>query len=270
MVTSHFRVLIGIALAILLLVTLMSMVSAANPEVIITVASWHSVPYPPTDFTITQISLSSINITWTPGLAANITIVRGSTTGYPFNIFDGSEIYSGNGTSVVVEDLDLTTNTYYYRAWSQNEYGVSTGYAQDSIGEGGATSGGIGSETVLLTLFGILGLGFTYGFFWKRSSLFAYGAAGMWALLGFVSFQASSSGNPANITDVYMGLFWMCVGFTIACALLPTVMRERPEMGEIYAETDDVGDDLSPFTTPKRETEARPEKSVFNKTGVIK
>ena len=40
-----------------------------------------------------------------------------------------------NLTYVEVDSLDFETYTYYYRAWSQNEYGTSTGYAQASIGD---------------------------------------------------------------------------------------------------------------------------------------
>ena len=129
-----------------------STATAADPTVNITVAMWATVPNPPEDFTITQIGANSINITWSMGTAANITIIRGSTSGYPWLITDGSAVYSGNGTYVVVEDLALSSNTYYYRAWSQNEYGTSTGYAQASIGEDTGTT----DVTELMTL--ILGL----------------------------------------------------------------------------------------------------------------
>lgn len=147
-------------------------VMAADPTITITVSKWATVPDPPTGFTITQISLTSINITWTKGTAANMTIVRGSTTGYPFTILDGSGVYSGNGTSVVVEDLDLDTNTYYYRAWSQNEYGTSSGYAQASIGAEADDSIAISLVQLVTGDWGIFQMAFIIalvGFsFWKR------------------------------------------------------------------------------------------------------
>jgi len=109
---------------------------AADPSISITVTKWAIPPLAPTDFEIEQTGVSSINITWTKGTAANITIIRGSTSGYPFSIFDGTSIYSGNSTYVEVGDLALGTTTYYFRAWSQNEYGTSTTYAQASVGNG--------------------------------------------------------------------------------------------------------------------------------------
>lgn len=114
-------------------------VALASPSMNVTI-SLTTTPQPPTDFTITQIGVSTINITWTKGLGANITIVRGSTAAYPFSVFDGDAIYSGNGTWVEVGSLDLSTYTYYYRAWSQNNYGTSTGYDEASIGNGTTTT----------------------------------------------------------------------------------------------------------------------------------
>ena len=126
-------ILVGILAGVMLLALCVSGVAVAAPSMNVTI-SLTTTPQPPTDFEITQTGVGSINITWTKGTGANITIVRGSTTGYPYSIFDGNAIYSGNGTWVEVGSLDLTTYTYYYRAWSQNNYGTSTGYGQDSIG----------------------------------------------------------------------------------------------------------------------------------------
>ena len=125
-------------LALLLLAICASGALAADPVVSITVTKWAIPPLAPEDFEIEQTALHSINITWTMGTAANITIVRSSTDGYPFSIYDGDAVYSGNLTYVEVDSLDLTNYTYYFRAWCQNEYGTSTGYAQATIGHGAA------------------------------------------------------------------------------------------------------------------------------------
>ena len=151
---------------------------AADPQVTITVTKWNIPPLPPTHFEIEQTGASSINITWTEGTAANITVVRGSTSGYPFSIFDGDAIYNGNDTYVEVSGLDLALYTYYYRAWSQNEYGTSTLYAQTSIGIGAAPSADVSALTaMILSLIegpmGIMNMMFAValmGFgFWKKS-----------------------------------------------------------------------------------------------------
>lgn len=93
-----------------------------------------ALPSAPTDFTITQIGDTIVHITWTMGDRANTTIIRGSSTGYPATVTSGYLVYSGNETYVVVDSLNLDTATYYYRAWSANEYGYSTDYAEGYAG----------------------------------------------------------------------------------------------------------------------------------------
>jgi len=169
---------LGILIGILLLLLCASGVMAAGPTVSITVTKWNVPPLAPTHFKITQTGAASANITWTKGTAANITIIRGSTSGYPFSIFDGDSIYSGNGTYVEVGSLGLNTYTYYYTAWSQNEYGTSIGYARASIGLEGEPSADVSALTALIISLiegpmGIMNMMFAValmGFgFWKKS-----------------------------------------------------------------------------------------------------
>ena len=177
-ITARRRILLGILIGVMLLGLCASGVVVAAPSVTVTI-SLTTTPQPPTDFEITQTGISTINITWAKGLGANITIARVSTSGYPFSVFDGDAVYSGNGTSVEVGSLDLTNNTYYFRAWSQNEYATSIGYAQDSIGHGAEDEGSldlsalidwlntfIGGPMGINSIIFILGLmGFA---FWKK------------------------------------------------------------------------------------------------------
>lgn len=152
--------------------------AVAAPSTNVTI-SLTTTPQPPTDMEIEQTGVASINITWTKGLGANITIVRGSTLGYPFSVFDGDAIYSGNGTSVTVGSLDLATYTYYYRAWSQNDYATSVGYDQASIGHGAGDDDDTISTMTLLGLsltgdgFGLLEMILVIAFLaiaiWKKS-----------------------------------------------------------------------------------------------------
>lgn len=93
-----------------------------------------ALPDAPTNFTITQVGDTIVNIGWTMGNRADSTIIRGASNGYPANMEGGYPVYSGNGTSVVVDSLNLDTSAYYYRAWSQNEYGYSVNYAEAYVG----------------------------------------------------------------------------------------------------------------------------------------
>ena len=174
----HIKLLILGALLVALLLIGFAGTVLADPSITITVTKWNIPPLAPTDFGIEQTALHSINVTWTPGTAANITIAKIDTDGYPFSIFDGSSAYSGNGTYVEIDDLDLSTYTYYIRAWCQNEYGTSSTYAQASIGnatedEDGTTGFGILSFTLTGDDFGLIEMilvialiGFA---FWKKS-----------------------------------------------------------------------------------------------------
>jgi len=133
------------------------------------------IPNAPTDFTITQISHNSINITWTKGIGANTTLIRGSAYGYP-DISGGYVAYNDTGTWVVVEDLNLSSEVYSYRAWSWNDYGYSDDYAEAQIG-----------GAVMLSLFlGGLALGVSGLFLWKRNIVFAMGAALSWLAIGLL------------------------------------------------------------------------------------
>ena len=178
---NHIKLLIlGASVLALLLIGSAVTVMAADPQVTITVTKWNVPPLAPTNFEIEQTGASSINITWVKGTAANITIIRGSTAGYPFSIFDGDAIYSGNGTYVEVGSLGLSSYTYYYRAWSQNEYGISAVYAQASIGVEAEPGTDVSALTaMILSLIegptGIVNMMFAtalMGFgFWKKSWL---------------------------------------------------------------------------------------------------
>ena len=181
------------------------------------------IPLAPTNFTIVRTGSTTANLTWTRGVAANTTYIRVSDAGCPGSLTGGWLVYNGTGTEVAVDGLDLNTNTYCFWAWSWNENGFSTDYAQDSIS---------GGNMVATAIFLFLALGFTGMFFWKRIGLLAYGAAGSWAVGAFQCFQTSGSSSPVNITDVWMALFWMCIALVLGMALMPTVMRPKPEKEE--------------------------------------
>ena len=137
---------------------------------------------------------------------------------------------------------------------------------------GGMLADALGGNMILMVLFAMLGLGLTLGFFWKRSGVLAYGAAGVWALLGLQAFVTSSGSNPTDISDTYMGLFWLCIGFVVACSLLPTVMREKPVKGEdIYVDRDIDGSDIGHVTPEKKDNPGgkSPRPSKFNNKGKL-
>lgn len=125
---------------------------------------------------------------------------------------------------------------------------------------GGVLNDILGGGTMpMLFILGLLALGLTLGFFWKQSAVLAYGASGTWMLLGFQALTQSSSA-VFPIQDTYMGLFWICVVFCIACIFLPSVMKEKPSPDDIYVEDVDevTGDPIKREEATAVATEQRP------------
>jgi len=164
-------------------------------------------PLAPTDFTITQIGASSINISWTNGIAADTTAVRGGSNNYPSSVTDGYEVYNGTGTSVVINGLNLETNSYSYRAWSENSYGVSLNYAQAKIG---------GNMMMLFGLFAFCGI---VSFLSLRSRFFLLkllaGAAWIGMFIYWMYNPPLEAGSPPHIAVMIV-----LVGLAVAIPLM--------------------------------------------------
>jgi len=71
------------------------------------------------------------------------------------------------------------------------------------------------------------------------------------------------------MADVYMGLFWLCIGFTIVCAILPFAAQERTTEGSEDLIKGIEGEDLSSMMDRSEESpqtkKTRP--SRFSQTG---
>jgi hypothetical protein len=181
-----------------------------------------NVPPGPLNLTATQLTADSISLNWTA--TSNYTVIYVSTSDFPAGVGDGTLAYNGTGESVIITGLALDATTYYYRAWSWNGMFYSTDYDEVQIG----------GSTMIFISFVLMAMGMMTLFVWKRIGLFSFGAAGVWALLAFLGFQQSGAGAPIPITDVYMGVFWIGVAFTIICAFLPMIMREKPDPDDVY------------------------------------
>jgi len=177
-------VLIGL-LVILLLVTNPTSALAADPVVIVTISAWLPLPGAPINFTLTEITPTSLNITWEMGPSANSTIIRVNRDRYPQNVSDGYLVFNGTGTYTEDSWLDLDINTYYYRAWSANGLGYSVNYAEAKTG---------GSITMLIALL-VLALGATGLSFWKRNIVLTMCASLSWLALGLLLVRSPTSLN---------------------------------------------------------------------------
>ena len=212
--------------------------------------------FAPTDFLLTLVDDYTVGITWVKGAGAENTMVRAKLGGVPTDRDDGYLVYYGTGESTTDDGVDFGTSVMYYWAWSQ---------AESEVWETTGVGDSIGGTMIIFLLFGMLGLGLVFGFIWKKYAWLAYGAAGVWALLGFLALETSSSASPAEITDVYMGLFWLSIGFVIACSLLPTVMRDKPSPDDIYV--DEIDEVTGETIIPEGPKQKKQRVSRFSKTG---
>jgi hypothetical protein len=92
----------------------------------------------------------------------------------------------------------------------------------------------------------IFGLGLSLAYTWKRQGFFAYAATAFWLFMGIIAYQSSTSSSPLVFSDIYMSLFWVCMGMVITFVLLPVLTREKPVSSDIVVD-DWEGEDLSAF-----------------------
>lgn len=178
-----------------------------------------SLPLAPTNFQATVIGTdpTTYNLTWTMGVGANWTMIRGSSDGYPISITDGYLVYNGTGTDVMVSGIDVSANSYYYSAWSGNAYGVSLDYATTLI------RGNISLAFIALML---LPLGLTVTMFATKNSMLGFPSGIFWGVLGGYSYLQSTS-----TWDWQYLLFFASIGMVIFSILAAYTLRNKDLAG---------------------------------------
>lgn len=228
----------------------------------------------PGGFTVYYISDYEVGISWAKPEDAVNTMIRAKYSDYPtapahgYEPTDGYLVYYGpaENASDTAVSLDETATPVYYRAWCED----AEGNWSPLYGEGEME--GIGMVLIALI---ILAIGFmVLSYVFKRMEMM-FAGAGAWIVLGFYAFTRSESSSPAQITDIYMGLFWLCIGLTITCALLPMAMRQKPGMLEPEApedesdrmskEYEEFEKEMTPFRFRSRR--AKPKLSRFARKG---
>jgi NADH:ubiquinone oxidoreductase subunit K len=111
----------------------------------------------PGNLMATEAGPSSIRLTWTVSGCANGTVIRGSQDGWPSSPTDGFLVYSGNGTTTVMDGFAYDLSSCYFRGWTYNDNGYSVNYISLRVGHP------IGAPAVVFVI-GILGLAL-----WKRN-----------------------------------------------------------------------------------------------------
>lgn len=125
------KILLGLGLAVVMVISLALPVVAAVDEIVNIVATSGN---------------STIYFSWTRPSTANLTIIRYRTDTFPTSVTDGSVAYNGTAQSIVIENLD-SGQTYYYKFWGYKdadhsplgaEYSVTTLYKSIVTGAEGA------------------------------------------------------------------------------------------------------------------------------------
>jgi len=243
----------------LLIVATTSVVFAESQSVTVTA----NPKFYATGLTATYINDYEIGLEWS--IAPNVTkvMIRSKWGSTPTSKDDGILVYYGDATNMthfLQSSLAFATEPLYYSLWSEMGDGSWSPSSTDAGGD-------FMSSTILFIVVSIMALGLSLGYTWKRQGFFAYAATAFWLFLGLLAYQTSTSPSPLEFTDIYMGLFWVCMGMTITFVLLPTLTREKPTPSEITEEWE--GEDMSSFGE-RKETKFQPKKrSRFQENGAM-
>jgi hypothetical protein len=139
--------------------------------------------YPSAPDGVTSTSYkNAINLTWMKGSGANRTLIRWSTTSYPLNITDGTELYNNTGTNTNHTGL-IPATMYFYSMWSFTIWGSEWKYS--SVLHAYSTTTYNMNESFLINYPEYLEVG---------DYIFAFGTI------------INSSGSPINYTWVYTNI----------------------------------------------------------------
>ena len=223
----------------------------------------------PLGFSVWIVSSEEIGAAWTKPVGAVNTMIRAEYGRYPIDRTDGYLVYYGPADSVsdTTVNFDEVTSTVNYRAWSENAANEWSDYAQDYVE-------GIG---VTLIAFVILVVGMTIATFALKSGrmIMAFVSAGAWALMGIYCYTLS-----IQTWDIYYSIFWLSMGMTLVCSLIPTLLREKKENDIGIEDEDDDAELMADIESHEKDREKydrlfgrskhRKRKNFYARTGLAK
>jgi len=209
------------------LVSTVSVLAGPNPTVTVTVRPlWTSGL---TNFAITYISDTQMDLSWQFAGDGVAIMIRGKYGDYPTDIpdmhttpSDGYLVYQGSGLlcSDTSMNFDQNPGPLYYKAWAQRI---------DGTWHTNFDSGWKESEELLMIALMILALVPTVAAFALKSgrAILCFVAAGGWALLGTYNYTKA-----VTPWDINYSLFWLSMGMCFVCVLLPAILRDKKEEGD--------------------------------------
>lgn len=180
-----------------------------------------SVVGPPSNLTLTDLGLTTVQADWVASGNATYYMIRGSRTAYPTDPTEGELLGYITAVSHNFTAADLSVNTNYVSLWAYLSDNVThSGYITASIG--GDPMENTATNIGLLALV-ILPLALTYAMFHSRNSLLGFPSAIFWAILG--AFAYSQSTTPWG--DWQYFLFFSSMGMCIFSMYAAYALRKR-------------------------------------------
>ncbi len=181
---------------------------------------------------LTYVNDNEVGISWTKGVDAANTMVRGAVGRLPTSITDGYQVYygSGNTTSDTGVSFEETAAPIYYRAWSQNAAGIwEINGIWDYIE-------GVGMTLIALILFGGI---VSFFALWKKSPLIGMAASAVWVFtLMYTRVRPIGGIAIASPTDEFIvaALFAVAIAIPISSCQME---RKEKKYYESYKEEDE-------------------------------
>ncbi len=193
---------------VLLLILLIPGKALADTSSDVTVTATGYICQAPGGLTLTYINDYQVGISWTKGIDAANTMVRGAVGRTPTSRTDGYLVYYGAGISAndTGVSFDETAAPIYYRAWSQNAGGV-----WENTGISGFIEGGGMTLIALFLLCGIL----TFVVLWSKNFLLALMGAASWLFATWYTLQSPPFGLVAGSTGHEM-LLIVLIGMALS------------------------------------------------------
>lgn len=210
--------------------------AATTAEVVITVTPEGGLTAP-SNLILTDLGLTTIEVTWSVGGNSTYTMMRGSRTSYPTLITEGELLYYDTGASYNITGQSLDLQTTYVTLWAfQADNTTYSSYVVGNIGGEGmeeiadALTEGLGGLTSLTASIGTIGvilgiLGYLLPSvvlsvlaFWKENPVLFMITFGVSWITGLYAPNIISGSSDTTVMGLTLGL--MLIGYGMFCMLM--------------------------------------------------
>lgn len=172
--------------------------------------------YPPTGLLLIYVDGDTVQISWTMGLYAENSMVRGAIGRVPQSRSDGYLVYYGTASNTTDNGVDLEDETVYYRVFSQNSWGV---WEDEGIWDS------IGGTALMLIAIVVIALGITALAFILKNPILHIVGVPAWLALGALLWN-----QPWPAANTYLATAFMLLAISVAIVHL--VMTVNHYLGQ--------------------------------------